>query len=377
VTRDASLAVTLADLRLDELRIPFRVSFRHASAERSETSSLWIEATSANGIVGYGESCPRDYVTGETIETARKVFDSCRPQWLGQPVTLEFVRRWVDEHWAEVDTNPAAWCAIELALLDLVARESHRTVEQLVSLPPLPETFQYTAVVGDAGSSAFRGLVEQYRQRGFTDFKVKLSGDLSRDRGKVDVFRPWPPDSFRLRVDANNLWPTADEAIAFLQALDYPVFAVEEPIRANRYSDLARIGEALATHIVLDESVLRAEQLTMLPVLSSGWLVNVRVSKMGGLLRSLDVIDAARQSGVGVIVGAQVGETSLLTRAALTVAHAAGDLLVAQEGAFGTLLLQRDICDPPIMFGASGRLVTAEHPVLNAPGLGIKPQERP
>jgi len=44
-----------------------------------------------------------------------------------------------------------------------------------------------------------------------------------------------------------------------------------------------------------------------------------------------------------VIVGAHVGETSLLTRAALTVANSARDLLVAQEGAFGTHLLARDV----------------------------------
>ena len=77
---------------------------------------------------------------------------------------------------------------------------------------------------------------------------------------------------------------------------------------------------------------------------------------MGGLLRSLDVVQAARTAGIGVIVGAQVGETSLLTRVALTVAQAAGPSLVAQEGAFGTFLLERDICDPPLMFGAGGIL---------------------
>ena len=77
---------------------------------------------------------------------------------------------------------------------------------------------------------------------------------------------------------------------------------------------------------------------------------------MGGLLRSLQVVEAARAAGVGLVVGAQVGETSLLTRAALTVAHAGRDVLVAQEGAFGTFLLTEDICDPPLMFSAGGAL---------------------
>jgi L-Ala-D/L-Glu epimerase len=90
------------------------------------------------------------------------------------------------------------------------------------------------------------------------------------------------------------------------------------------------------------------------------------------LLRSLAVVDAARSAGVGIVVGAQVGETSLLTRAALIVAQAAGDALVAQEGAFGTALLERDVCDPPLMFGKCGVLDIAMYPGLTtSPGFGL------
>ena len=67
-----------------------------------------------------------------------------------------------------------------------------------------------------------------------------------------------------------------------------------------------------------------------------------------------------------------MGGTSILTRAALTVAQAAGDRLVAQEGAFGTILLEHDLCDPPLMFGAAGILDVAQYPELQKPGLGIE-----
>jgi L-Ala-D/L-Glu epimerase len=45
-----------------------------------------------------------------------------------------------------------------------------------------------------------------------------------------------------------------------------------------------------------------------------------------------------------------------MTRVALSVAQAAGDRLIAQEGAFGTHLLQQDVCTPPLMFGSGGTL---------------------
>ena len=369
----APRAVTVRQLQLEELRIPFRTSFRHASAERTETSSVWVTAASDAGHIGYGESCPREYVTGDSIEGCRAFFANWQPALLAEPLTLPWLREWVSNHRAPLDANPAAWCAIELALLDLLAREQGATIEELLGLGTLPGGFQFTAVVGDAGAKAFQGLVEQYQQRGFTDFKIKLSGDLARDREKTAIFRGWPAGSFRLRVDANNLWAGADQAIAFLHDLGLPLFGVEEPIRPDQYAELARIGESTGASIILDESLLRVEQFRELPPLAPGWLVNLRVSKMGGLLRSLEVIDAARQAGIGVIVGAQVGETSLLTRAGLTVAHAAGELLRAQEGAFGTLLLERDVCDPPLMFGAAGRIVTADHPSLRQPGFGLSP----
>ena len=59
----------LESLELSRLAIPFRETFRHASASRSATESVWAEARTTDGVVGYGESCPRGYVTGEGWES--------------------------------------------------------------------------------------------------------------------------------------------------------------------------------------------------------------------------------------------------------------------------------------------------------------------
>jgi hypothetical protein len=98
---------------------------------------------------------------------------------------------------------------------------------------------------------------------------------------------------------------------------------------------------------------------------------------MGGLLRSLDFLREARRQGLRVIVGAHVGETSLLTRAALTVASAAGEALVAQEGAFGTHLLEHDVVERPLMFGAGGILDASAAAIGAAPGWGLAIREAP
>jgi L-Ala-D/L-Glu epimerase / N-acetyl-D-glutamate racemase len=363
----------IQSIDMTPLRIPLTVSFRHASAERSETSSVWTKVELSSGVTGFGEGCPREYVTGESLDSAQTFAETHGSSIREHVRDLDSLRRWMADREREIDANPAGWCALELALLDAIAKDANQTVEALLSLPSIDGRFRYTAVVGDAPREAFKAMVDQYVRFGFTDFKLKLSGNAERDGGKIDVMKAIDAKPIRVRVDANNLWRRAHVAIDHLRALDYRFSAIEEPLPPNRYEQCAQIAEALACPIVLDESALRAEQVGALPGPASRWIVNVRVSKMGGLLRSLDVVDAARARSIGVVVGAQVGETSLLTRAALTVARAAGDLLVAQEGAFGTRLLTRDVCDPPLMFGPGGVLDAAAFPSLSQSGFGIVP----
>lgn len=100
-------------------------------------------------------------------------------------------------------------------------------------------------------------------------------------------------------------------------------------------------------------------------LLPSLWL-----SKMGGLLRSLDVLEQARAAKIGINIGAHVGATGLLTRAALTIAANADGCLLHPEGAFGTHLLERDVTVEPLMFGPGGVLDTGDR-FTTAPGFGI------
>ena len=113
------------------------------------------------------------------------------------------------------------------------------------------------------------------------------------------------------------------------------------------------------------------DRVAILEDVGSQWIVNVRVSKLGGLLRSLEVIDRLRPIGAHIVIGAQVGETSLLTRAALTIANCSRDVLLAQERAYGTLLLQQDVCTPPLMFGKGGLMDPCRWVTPGAIGFGL------
>ena len=358
----------LSQLTIRKLEIPFKVAFQHSSATRAETESVLVVAESQNGQRGFGEGCPRHYVTNETLDSVFQFFENHKAEWLDLR-QLDDLKEWTAVHGEDIDRNPAAWCAVELALLDLMARENNQSIESLLSLPELEGKFQYTAVLGSGHFSTFQKQLNQYLEWGFCDFKIKVSGNLEEDREKILFFRERDKESHRMRLDANNLWVNAEEAIAYLQNIEYPFFALEEPLQVGDYDGCRKLQEMFYTPIILDESFLRMDQFKQIERNVETWMINLRVSKMGGLIRSLDIVARARELGLSLIVGAQVGETSILTRAGLTVAHAARNILVAQEGAFGTHLLERDVIELPIMFGAEGKLVPDSF--KDKPGLGI------
>lgn len=361
-------------LSIEPLKIPFKQAFVHASAVRAETESVLATVTNANGVEGIGEGCPRRYVTGETVDSIRQFIETHREQWM-RLTTIQQLKDWATEHTSIIDQNPAAWCAVEIACLDLLGKEAGLPIETLLGLSPLSGRFQYSAVLGTDSLQSFAKQLQRYRSVGFTDFKVKVTGRLQDDIDKLTQLASTKDSTVRVRLDANNLWKDAESALSYLRQLPGRITAIEEPLKVGDYDGCRRLARELKIPIILDESFLRLGQFASIendP--PSTWILNIRVSKMGGILRSLAVAKRAKEVGIPIIIGAQVGETSVLTRAALTVANSYRDILLAQEGAFGTLLLEWDICDPSLMFGAAGRLDATERG--DRAGLGLKLRER-
>ena len=350
---------------------PFKVLFRHASASRSEAANVIVAVRGRDGTTGYGEGCPREYVTGETVESAAAFIEKHKPSLIRQVEDLEGLRAWIRAHGDEIDANPAAFCALEIAVLDLLGKIEQQPIEGLLGISCLSGTFSYSAVLGDASLPAYQRQTEQYREMGFRDFKVKVSGHAEKDRRKLALLTCNGDPNLRIRLDANNLWRDAAGAIGYLKSLGAHVFAVEEPLQSGDLNGFREVARECAVKVILDESLVRIGQLKALTD-PECWIVNLRVSKMGGIIRSLELAQEATRRGVGLIVGAQVGETSILTRASLAVMNEHRQSLVAAEGAFGTLLLEQDLTEPCLTFGPEGALKVDLYLNPVNPGLGLE-----
>ena len=351
--------IRLRNLSIENLEIPFKTIFQHSSAERDTSETILVTAETHGGVKGVGEGCPRGYVTGETLSSAHVFFNKYISDFYGIGC-VEDIKAWIASHENIIDQNPAAFCSVELALLYAMAAERNQSLEALLGIEELSGEFRYTGVLGVSNSEKFRKQFRQYLDFGFADFKVKIFGEPKVDHENISLLRKCREHEIRVRFDANNLWNDPDTAITYLTEMDYPIFALEEPLAARAYDSFREVGLVLGTSIVLDESFSKMGDFDSLEADAKNWIINLRVSKMGGIIRSLAIAERARKLGTGLIIGAQVGETSLLTRAALAIANNHRDHVIAQEGAFGTHLLKWDIFDPPIMFSRGGALKASD-----------------
>ena len=341
-----------------ELHVPFKATVRHASASRKVGESVWVEAK-RNGLSGFGEGCPRPYVTGERVGSCMTWYKEHLVQIQSMCTSFSALKAWTEAQEELLDKSPAAWCAVELALLELFAREENQSVEKLVGLQDPQRAYTYTAIMGDDDPWRYKVVLDMYLVPGFTDFKVKLSGDLGRDRDKLifldELAEQHKVGPLRVRLDANNLWRDHPGAVVgHLQALNRPFFALEEPVMPRDVSTLSQISTELDTTIILDESLCSYADLEAYDGVAGRFMANIKVSRVGGILRALRLVKGLQDRGWPIIVGAHVGETSVLTRAAMCVAQAAGNSLVAQEGGFGSILVEHEPAQPSLSYGHRG-----------------------
>ncbi len=94
-------------------------------------------------------------------------------------------------------------------------------------------------------------------------------------------------------------------------------------------------------------------------------LFNLRLSKCGGYLASLELAHLARQHGLGYQLGCQVGETAILSAAGRHFATSVRDIRYL-EGSYDRHLVAERLSTEDITFGWGGWA-----PALTGPGLGV------
>ncbi len=357
----------LARAEILEVSIPLRMTFRHALASRQVADAVLLRVEDQDGNVGHGECAPRSYVTGETPQTVvRCLRDEWLPRFLGRDfASFEEVMAALG---SELDTLPrdthAAFCALELGVLDLAGRVFGRSVGEVLG-PVVNPVVAYSGVVSGDGIDAVRKMCKDLRSHGFKNVKLKVGLDADADHATLGAARDILGDDCSIRVDANTAWQR-EEAARRIDALQkFRIDGVEQPLPAGDLDGLAWLTSRSSAPIVVDESLVSLDDARRLIERRACHVFNIRVSKCGGLINSARIRDLGHAAGLRIMLGAQVGETALLSAAGRHFATRTASI-AHLEGSYGRLLLEEDIGEQDLTIGAAGRA-----PALTGPGLGV------
>jgi L-Ala-D/L-Glu epimerase len=352
------------------LRCKFRYPFKHKLATHSGSDNLVVRLTTQEGLCGFGEGIPRDFVTGETLEASLACLkERLAPAILNLPALipstlLPSLGRLQEESGA--DSSPGAFCALETALLDAAGHTFGQPLAGLIGSRAVASV-TYSAVLPLTAGPQLLQFLEMVRAHGLSYVKLKVGED--NDLDTLSQARRVLGEEVDLRVDANGAW-SADEAIARLREMaPFRLSAVEQPVAKEDVEGLRQVQEAVIIPVMADESVCTLADAHRLIHLKACQMFNLRLSKMGGITTAGRIKAAAEAAGVRCQLGCHVGETSILAAAGRHFALTQGPLSYL-EGSFAPFLLTRDPVEASVSFGRGGAGLP-----LPGPGLGVRVQE--
>ena len=345
----------------------FQSPIKHNLATHEGSDNLVLGVATDEGITGFGEGVPRAFVTGEVLRDSlsflRKVLGPAilAREFHSPQALLQGLRR-LYQH-TPAQRHPAAFCALETALLDAAGRTWNMPVAELIG-PKLRTSLEYSAVIPLMPPEQMRHLfllVKMNHMR-FVKLKVGTDDDLSTLRLARDILG----DDVDIRVDANSAW-TPSEAIARLKEMQpYRISAVEQPVAKADFAGLKQVSEAVQIPVIADESLCNEDDAKNLIDLKACRIFNLRLSKCGGLGAATRIRQMAQAAGILCQLGCHVGETSILSAAGRHFALAAPQLSYV-EGSFSPYMLVQDVVSQPVAFNDGGMAYE-----LPGPGLGIE-----
>jgi L-alanine-DL-glutamate epimerase-like enolase superfamily enzyme len=306
----------LRTLHVQHRVYPIRGVFRISRGSKTQADAV-ILSISEEGYTGRGECIPYGHY-GESVASVIAQIEAITP----------LIRDGLDvDRLQSVLPAGAARNAVDCALWDLRSRMSGVSVSAYAGLPgPLaPVQTAFTISLDTPAAMAAQARAHRH----MPILKLKLGGDGDDER--MLAVRERAP-SARLIADANESW-SPEHLERYL-----PLFAslglelLEQPLPAGSDEFLRTFDSPVP--LAADESCRDAASVPA--ILGKYSIANIKLDKAGGLTEALRVARAAREAGLGIMVGCMVGSSlsmapGIVLAQCADVIHLDGPLLLETD----------------------------------------------
>ena len=313
------------------------------------------------GLVGHGEVCPLGpFYLPAYADGVRAGLRELGPHVLGEdPRQLGKLNRLMD---AMLKGHPYVKSGIDIACWDILGQASGLQVCELLGGRYGEDVHLYRAISQDT-PDAMAGRVAGYRAEGYRRFQLKVGGDPDVDIARIHTVAGVLQTGDRLVADANTGW-TQHEAMRVAKGVrDVDVY-IEQPCLT--YEECLSVRRHTPHPFVLDENIDSLDVLLRAKADLAMDVVNLKISKLGGLTRTAQARDLCVSMGIAMTLEDSWGG-DITTAAIAHLAHSTPTELLFTTTDFNSYVTVSTATGAPQR--VNGRMAASTQP-----GLGIRPK---
>jgi L-alanine-DL-glutamate epimerase-like enolase superfamily enzyme len=345
------------------VELPLREGSYRWSGGKAVTvfDSTVVRVETDEGLTGHGEVCPLGpFYLPAYAAGVRAGLAELAPHLLGEdPLGLEKLNRRMD---AALKGHPYVKSGIDMACWDILGQAAGQPVCTLLG-GRYGEDFVLYRAISQESPEAMAARVAGYREEGYRRFQLKVGGDPDEDVARIRAVAAQLGPGDRLVADANTGWLAHDALRVAAAVRDVDVY-LEQPCLS--YEECLAVRRHTGRPMVLDEVI------DSVGALLRGWsdgamdVVNLKISKLGGLTRARQARDLCVALGVAMTLEDSWGG-DVVTAAIAHLAHSTPPEFLFTATDFNSYVTVS------IAEGAPRR-VNGRLAAPTRPGLGISPR---
>ncbi len=322
--------------------------------------STVVELLTDEGLSGYGEVCPLGpFYLPAFGPGARAGIGELSATLIGQdPTALGPINRLMDR---ALLGHPYVKSAIDMACWDLLGKVTGKSVCDLMG-GKFGDSVELYRAISQRPAREMAENVAVHRENGYTRFQLKVGGRPDDDIDRIHAIADILTEGEVLVADANTGW-RVDDAIRVVNAVRDRDVYIEQPCRS--YEHCLAVRRRTSLPFILDENITGIEALLRGHADGAMDVINLKISKVGGLTRARQVRDLCVTLNLPMTIEDSWGG-DIITAAIAHLAHSTPESLRFSATDFNSYVTVRNATGAPVR--EAGHMQASDDP-----GLGIAP----